>query len=334
MTIHCYAVGCGAAVFHVKDQLGEKVVDEALINYMQQVLGAKREVSVRQVRTCLGRSVAYEPTALHTVIELMGTDRPGLLSEVSAVLTDLKCNVAGGEVWTHNGRVACVLHVEDKAVGGAVQDKAVLARLKEQLGAVMSGEDGKGGAVMEVPSTLTHTERRLHQMMFADGEFAKGSPWGTRLTPREKVEVSVRNCAETFYSIINLKCLDRPKLLFDTVCTLTDMHYVVFHATIDSHAGTATQEYYIRHMDGGTLDSESERKRVVRCLEAAIERRTPEVSGTRIPLPTSSPGCLTGWGPCCCASGHATRGVHRRPRGAPVRRHSHVSFARASGHQS
>lgn len=37
------------------------------------------------------------------------------------------------------------------------------------------------------------------------------------------------------------------------------------------------QEYYIRHMDGCTLDSEGEKERVMKCLEAAIRRRVSEV---------------------------------------------------------
>lgn len=37
------------------------------------------------------------------------------------------------------------------------------------------------------------------------------------------------------------------------------------------------QEYYIRHMDGRTLDTEGEKQKVIRCLEAAIERRAARV---------------------------------------------------------
>ena len=40
---------------------------------------------------------------------------------------------------------------------------------------------------------------------------------------------------------MNVRCEDRPKLLFDTVCTLTDMQYVVFHGTIDSDGPKAIQ---------------------------------------------------------------------------------------------
>lgn len=38
------------------------------------------------------------------------------------------------------------------------------------------------------------------------------------------------------------------------------------------------QEYFIRHMDGCTLDTEGEKERVIKCLEAAIQRRVSEVS--------------------------------------------------------
>lgn len=37
------------------------------------------------------------------------------------------------------------------------------------------------------------------------------------------------------------------------------------------------QEYFIRHVDGRALNTESEKERVIKCLEAAIERRVSEV---------------------------------------------------------
>lgn len=40
------------------------------------------------------------------------------------------------------------------------------------------------------------------------------------------------------------------------------------------------QEYFIRHVDGRALNAESEKDRVIRCLEAAIERRVCEVYNT------------------------------------------------------
>jgi hypothetical protein len=37
------------------------------------------------------------------------------------------------------------------------------------------------------------------------------------------------------------------------------------------------QEYYIRHVDGHPVRADAERTRLVRCLEAAVERRASNV---------------------------------------------------------
>lgn len=55
------------------------------------------------------------------------------------------------------------------------------------------------------------------------------------------------------------------------------MEYVVHHGTVSAEpGGGAYQEYYIRRVDGHAVRCEAERRRLVRCLEAAIERRTAE----------------------------------------------------------
>ncbi|KAI3713910.1 hypothetical protein L1987_72498 [Smallanthus sonchifolius] len=66
------------------------------------------------------------------------------------------------------------------------------------------------------------------------------------------------------------------------VCTLTDMQYVVYHATIIAEGVEASQEFYIRHTDGCPISSEAERERVIHCLEAAIKRQIPD--GVRLEL--------------------------------------------------
>jgi UTP:GlnB (protein PII) uridylyltransferase len=89
--------------------------------------------------------------------------------------------------------------------------------------------------------------------------------------------VSVESWAERGYSVVTVQCPDRPKLLYDVVCTLTDMDYLVFHGTIDTNCGEARQEFYIRHADGSPISSEAEMQRVSQCLQDAIERRSFKV---------------------------------------------------------
>jgi UTP:GlnB (protein PII) uridylyltransferase len=163
-----------------------------------------------------------------TAIELVGRDRPGLLSEVFAVLADLRCNVAASEVWTHEGRVAALVHVTDADTPGAVADPARLDTAERMLRHVLRGGGG-GRTKAAVSARVAHAQRRLHQMMHADR--SAGGEAATRGAPAAVV-VEVEDCAERGYTLVNVRCRDRAGLLFDTVCTLTDLQYVVFHGTV------------------------------------------------------------------------------------------------------
>lgn len=181
----------------------------------------------------------------HTAIELIGKDRPGLLSEISAVLADLHFNVVGAEVWTHNRRIACVVYVNDDATSRAVDDPTRLSLMEEQLKNVLRGcEDDDKGARTSFSMGFTHVDRRLHQMLFADRDYeGGGTTHEADYPPSFKPKITVDHCEDKGYSAVGVKCKDRPKLMFDIVCTLTDMQYVVFHASISSDGPYALQVY-------------------------------------------------------------------------------------------
>ncbi|KAF9590631.1 hypothetical protein IFM89_035949 [Coptis chinensis] len=185
--------------------------------------------------TILGRirSVGVQATAEHTTIELTGRDRPGLISEIFAVLVDLKCNVGAAEVWTHNSRMASVVYITDDATGSPIDDNDRLSNIKKLLRYVLKGNLDKRYANTTVTTGGTHTERRLHQMMYADRDYGWCDDDDVpSVSDRSKPLVTLENIADKGYTVVNMRCRDRPKLLFDTVCTLTDMQYVVFHATV------------------------------------------------------------------------------------------------------
>ncbi|KAJ1397852.1 ACT domain [Sesbania bispinosa] len=104
-------------VFNVTGQDGNKVKDEAILDYIRKSLGPE--------------SCVTPPM------------RPGLLSEVSAVLTNLKCNIVNAEVWTHNIRAAAVMHVNDEETGSAITDPQRLSLIKELLCNVLGGGNKK-----------------------------------------------------------------------------------------------------------------------------------------------------------------------------------------------
>ncbi|GAA0168529.1 hypothetical protein LIER_40580 [Lithospermum erythrorhizon] len=262
-------------VFNVTDQDGNKILDDGVLDFIQKSLGPDSCFA-----SSMRRSVAVTSTMDHTSIELIGSDRPGLLSEVSAVLTHLKCNVVNAEIWTHNTRAAGVIQVSDEETGSAVIDPEKLSLINQLLSNVLRGSSKSREAKTAVAHTVTHTDRRLHQMMFADRDYERPSD-----DERERPQVNVVNWQNKDYSVVTIRCKDRPKLLFDTICTLIDMQYMVFHGNVDAEGPEAYQEYCVRHIDGYPVKSDAERQRVIQCLEAAIERRVCE--GLKLELCTT-----------------------------------------------
>ncbi|KAL6556846.1 ACT domain-containing protein acr8 [Orobanche hederae] len=254
-------------VFHVTDLNGNKLTDDSILGCIEQSLETVH----------YGRSKSIKGL---TVLELTGTDRVGLLSEVFAVLSNLSCNVVSAKVWTHNGRIASLIYVKDDNSGSPIEDKQKLDTIGAVLRNVLKGDNDIRSAKTSVSLAVTHTERRLHQLMFADRDYERKPIIQTSCD--ESTVVSVRNYLEKDYSVVNIQCRDRNKLLFDVVCTLTDMQYVVFHATIDTTEDTASLEFFIRHMDGTPIGLEAEKQRVILCLQAAIERRASH--GVRLEL--------------------------------------------------
>ncbi|KAI3826018.1 hypothetical protein L1987_00059 [Smallanthus sonchifolius] len=204
---------------------------------------------------------------------MTATDRPGLFSDISAALADLHCNIVEAHAWSHNARLACVAYISDQSSNTRI--------------------DGHRAGDSE--STMTTVERRLHQLLLSAQDFdvppvqqrayAPGISGGMNSDGEkeaEKANVLIENCSEKGYSIVTVQCRDRRRLMFDTVCTLADIQYVISHASVDSHGGYAFQEYFIRKIDGGALCLDSETQHAMKCLEAAVERRVCE--GTRLEL--------------------------------------------------
>ncbi|RWW58611.1 hypothetical protein BHE74_00034500 [Ensete ventricosum] len=192
--------------------------------------------------TSLRSSVGILPSKSYTLLELTGTDRPGLLSEVCAVLNDLNCNVVKAEVWTHNTRTAAVVQVTDKSTHGAIEDPYHLSRIKELLFNVLKGDSDSSTAKMTVSVGLTHAERRLHQLMLDERDYDEHSVAAAEeLKKKSRTQVTVLDCADRDYTVVTVRSKDRPKLLFDTLCALTDMQYSVYHGTVDAGDSEAYQ---------------------------------------------------------------------------------------------
>lgn len=225
--------------------------------------------------------------AEHVALEMTGVDRPGVMSEMSAALAELGCHISAAVAWTHKGRAACIIYVEEWAVMDPAQVRARLENVVE----AHHREDERRSVRLGSPG---HTERRLHQLMAGDRDYDEccsccsgNSEWdgvnvyrGCRKEQKKGgigTHVKIQKCKESGYSIVSVRSRDRPKLLFDTVCALTELQCVVQHAAISSQGSTAFQEYYVTHRSGRTLEAESDKHKVIKCLVAATERRVSHV---------------------------------------------------------
>lgn len=184
-----------------------------------------------------------------TAMELIGTDRPGLLSEIFAVLADQQCNILAAEVWTHKTRVACVVYVSDKDSCNTLSDPEKVSVMCDKLkyvlgvGGGIGGESNKAHTILSAGST--HVDRRLHQLMLADMDCENSGDEMEGNYAFSKPVVTVDYCREKGYSMVNIRCKDRPKLLFDIICTFTDMNYDVFHGSTFVDGLGATQVFDI-----------------------------------------------------------------------------------------
>ncbi|GAB2221004.1 hypothetical protein Droror1_Dr00012166 [Drosera rotundifolia] len=72
---------------------------------------------------------------------------------------------------------------------------------------------------------ITHRDRRLHKLMFEDRDYEKldGTEDGRVEDKNLRPDITVINCVQKDYTVITMRTKDQPKLLFDIVCTLTDM---------------------------------------------------------------------------------------------------------------
>lgn len=256
-------------VFHVTDRHGHKLTDLNLLRSIQDSLNFARKQP-------LG-GAAQDKTNLNSkcsILEIASVDHPGLLSEVSTVLFELSCDMNSGEVWTYNGRAAFILNITEQSTGQPISDPIRLRDVEEQVRSVVDARHFPAGKLLWQVRLLgpttdqIHRERRLHQLMRENGDHEVGLPMSfvendhsslvavaTKAGKRWfhyfdstggggelcKPYVSVESWKERDYLVLNIRSLDRPKLLFDTVCALTDLHYDVFHASTSSHGSVAVQ---------------------------------------------------------------------------------------------
>lgn len=360
-------------VFHLSEANGEKIRNPKKLQSIKQMLNVYMQQEEDLVLN--GDETDDMNFVETTVFELAGPDRPGLLSEVTHLLTHNGCNVRSAAVWTYRGRVAFVLSITEK--GLPVVDGIKLQRLRQLVLGIMTrrpsmggssgalaslagGPGGLGGVIVNIRKVRgeIHHDRRLHQLMLQEevnqwsqgerlrtveeeapsgpdeqqaaqaapeqaasaherppsqqsmgsdgsgpsdsalsmhaeaalqaggfaakvGSLAAGgaaAPPSLRSPKHDRPQIDIDYSSDCDYWIISIKCRDRTKLLFDTVCTLADLSYDIYHATIDvnEEEGSAQQEFYVRPRTGDSGFDRPQAEMLRAMLESSIQRRFPK----------------------------------------------------------
>ncbi len=95
----------------------------------------------------------------------------------------------------------------------------------------------------------------------------------------QEVTITSRYDAQTRYTNLCVRSRDRPQLLFDTVCTLSDLSVDVFHATIDTDSRHAHLEFFVKSSSGSEIRSEAEMGVIKERLGRALKLGAPPHPG-------------------------------------------------------
>ena len=95
----------------------------------------------------------------HTVLEVNGRDRPGLLHDVTAAISEQGLQIASAHVTTYGVRAVDVFYVKD-VFGLKVENERKLAALREALLAALDSPDEVPPAEAEANDTLSRARRR------------------------------------------------------------------------------------------------------------------------------------------------------------------------------
>jgi [protein-PII] uridylyltransferase len=87
--------------------------------------------------------VDNEWSSRHTVIEVSGLDRPGLLYDLTTAISRLSLNIASAHVATFGEKAVDVFYVTD-LTGAKITAASRQALIRHRLLATLAGEEGRG----------------------------------------------------------------------------------------------------------------------------------------------------------------------------------------------
>jgi [protein-PII] uridylyltransferase len=140
--------GMALDIFEIQDAQGAAFEQKAQIDRLEKNIVRALEGRVRPARELAKKPVVKSRTEIftvapralinnsasrtHSVVEVNGRDRPGLLHDVTQALTDMNLQISSAMIFTYGERAVDVFYVKD-AFGMQVTNEGKLARLRDAL---------------------------------------------------------------------------------------------------------------------------------------------------------------------------------------------------------
>ncbi|MEI6986708.1 MAG: [protein-PII] uridylyltransferase [Rhodospirillaceae bacterium] len=150
--------------FESPDKLArlETMIEQTLSGQVRTLQELAKRKPVGPARTRMFKvppRVMIDNTAgtAHTVIEVNGKDRPGLLHEVTRTLTELGLQISSAKISTYGEKAIDVFYVRD-VYGLKVTHETKLERIRERLLLALAGSTNTPGSAAPPTSTQTTSE--------------------------------------------------------------------------------------------------------------------------------------------------------------------------------
>jgi [protein-PII] uridylyltransferase len=164
--IHTLQNGMALDTFWVQDAAGGAfdaphrlarlavLIEQALsgrLRLKQEILKVRREPARLRAVTVPPRVVFDNHASnTHTVIEVNGRDRPGLLHDVTAAISDQGLQIASAHITTYGVRAVDVFYVKD-IFGLKIENERKLASLRKAIEAALATPESQGGGAGAPP---------------------------------------------------------------------------------------------------------------------------------------------------------------------------------------
>ncbi|HTL54001.1 MAG TPA: ACT domain-containing protein, partial [Planctomycetota bacterium] len=196
-------------------------------------------------------------------LSIVTRDRPGRFSQICAGLTGAGLTVISAEVYERVGGLILdefrVMPAPAFAAGVPQEQLSThllqLLKQAEQLILAILKNPGQAAEVM--------ARMRAHPLHVAPR--AVGTPGAARYD----AEVQLMDASHEPLTIVDVRCSDRPGLLYALTRAIADLGLNIHFATIDTVRGTATDVFYVAEPDGGNL-KDAERRQNLRLLLKAV----------------------------------------------------------------